>query len=121
MIWLNPFDLALQGFPEVTPLFSLYTALKKELKQIVFPTVQMALAVIKVVPKTGGDVHEQGKMQSIVGLMSEQVGIVSQVPGPLNSTPAKWMAGLLESPGVLVKVLTLLQTPPLHPIRQLYQ
>lgn len=103
LIWLNPFDLALQGFPEVTPLFSVYTALKKELKQTAFPTVQMALAIIKVVPKTGGDVCEQGKMQSIVDLMSEQVGIVSQVPGPLKSTPAKWMVRLLETQGVLVK------------------
>lgn len=44
-----------------------------------FPTAQMALVVIKVVPKADGDVHEQGKMQSVVDLMSKQVGIVSQM------------------------------------------
>lgn len=103
-IWLNPFDLALLDLPEGTPLFSLYTALQKELKQITFPTAQMALVVIKVVPKTDVDVHEQqGKMQSGVDLTTEQVGIVSQVSGPLNDMTAKWMVGLLETPGVLVK------------------
>lgn len=103
-IWLNPFDLALLDLPEGTPLFSLYTALQKELKQITFPTAQMALVVIKVVPQTDVDMHEQqGKMQSGVDLTTEQVGIVSQVSGPLNDTTAKWMVGLLETPGVLVK------------------
>lgn len=68
---LGPFDLALLGFPEGTPLFSLYTSLQKELKQITFPTSQMALVVIKVAPKTDVDVHQQqGKIQPIVDLTS---------------------------------------------------
>lgn len=69
MLAPGPFDLVLLDFPEGTPLFSLYTALQKELKQITFPTAQMALVVIKVVPKTDVGVHEQqGKIQSIVDL-----------------------------------------------------
>lgn len=47
------------NFPEGTPLFSPYTALQKELKQITFLTAQMALVVIKVVPKADVDECEQ--------------------------------------------------------------
>lgn len=54
-----------------------------------FPTVQMALAVIKVVPKTGRDVHEQGKMQSIVDLMSEQVETAITGARSLEEYPCK--------------------------------
>lgn len=63
----------------------------------------MALAVIKVVLKTDVDVHEeQHKIPSVVDSTSEQVGIVSQVLGPLSGTTAKWMVRLLETPGVSV-------------------
>lgn len=75
---LGPFDLDQLDFPEGTPLFSLYTALQKELKQITVLMAQMALVVIKVVPKADVDeCEQQGKIQSIVDLTSEQVGIVS--------------------------------------------
>lgn len=54
-------------------------------------------------------------VQVTVDLTSEQVQIVSQVPGPLNDTTAKWIMGLLETPGVLgkdVNVLTGTSTTP---------
>lgn len=51
----RPFDLVQLDFPEGTPALS---ALQKELKQITFPTAQMALT-IKVAPNPDVDVHKQ--------------------------------------------------------------
>lgn len=100
-----------------TPWFS--SALQKELKQITFPTAQMALVVTKVVSRTDMDVQaQQGKVQTAADLTSEQVGIVSQVSGPLNDTTAKWMVGLLETPGVLVKDFNFIARTSTTPSRQ---
>lgn len=62
------------------------------------------------------------KIQSIVDLTSEQVGIVSQALSPLSDTTAKWIVGLLETLGVLVKDFNLVAGTSTTPsIRQFFQ
>lgn len=91
-------------------LFSLYTALQKELKQV---TAQMAL-IIQVAPNPDVDVHKQSEnsIHNWLNLRTSQRWMI----------PLHWMVGLLKITEVLLKVLSsLLGHPLLYPIRQFYQ
>lgn len=75
-------------------LFSLYIALQKELKQVTFPTAQMAVT-IKVAPNPDVDVHKQ-RENSIYGWLNLRTSQSCMIP-------LHWMVGLLEPLDVLLK------------------
>lgn len=88
----RPFDLVQLDFPEGTPALS---ALQKELKQVTFPTAQMALT-IKVAPNPDVDVHKQRENSIEYSWLNPRTSQNCMIP-------PHWMVELLEIPDVLLK------------------